>query len=94
MSQSISNMQQVWLSNTNTYNAIAMTVSTLGYGTSSNSSMFKINVDGNTKVRVDANGGLALGTSSTNGRGLTLNNPSNYFGINFHVSPLIFQKTQ
>ena len=56
MAQSISNMNQVWMSNTNTYNAIAMSVSTLGYGASANSSLLILNVDGSNKFRVDAGG--------------------------------------
>ncbi len=56
MTVSIANMSQVWMSNTNTYNAIAMSVSTLGNGASSNSSLLVFNVDGDQKFRVDAVG--------------------------------------
>ena len=56
MTVSISNMAQVWMSNTNTYNAIAMSVSTMGYGANNNSKLFKLNVDGNTKFEIDTNG--------------------------------------
>lgn len=59
MAQSISNMQQVWLSNTNTYNAIVMSVSTMGYGASSTSKLFKLSVDSNTKFEISANGRVA-----------------------------------
>jgi hypothetical protein len=56
MTVSISNMAQVWMSNTNTYNAIAMSVSTMGYGANNNSTILKLGVDGNTKFQVAANG--------------------------------------
>ena len=56
MTVSISNMAQVWMSNTNTYNAIAMSVSTMGYGANTNSKLFKLNVDGNTKFEIDTKG--------------------------------------
>jgi len=56
MAQSIGNMQQVWMSNTNTYNGIAMSISTMGYGASGTSRIFKLSVDGNTKFDIDANG--------------------------------------
>lgn len=56
MTVSISNMAQVWMSNTNTYNAIAMSVSTMGYGANNNSTILKLSVDGNTKFQVAANG--------------------------------------
>ena len=58
MTVSISNMAQVWMSNTNTYNAIAMSVSTMGYGANTNSTILKLNVDGNTKFKVDTNGNI------------------------------------
>ena len=58
MTVSISNMNQVWMSNTNTYNAIAMSVSTMGNGANSNSSLFKLDLDGNTKFRVYTDGSL------------------------------------
>lgn len=64
MSQSISNMQQVWMSNTNTYNAIAMSVSTLGAGANTHSSLLNLSVDGTTKFKVDANGSVGIGTSN------------------------------
>lgn len=60
MTVSISNMSQVWLSNTNTYNAIAMSVSTMGGGASANSSLLVLNVDGDQKFRVDAVGRLRM----------------------------------
>lgn len=56
MTVSISNMAQVWMSNTNTYNAIAMSVSTMGYGASANSSLLKLSVDGNTRFNIDGIG--------------------------------------
>ncbi len=56
MTVSISNMAQVWMSNTNTYNGIAMSISTMGYGANTNSRIFKLSVDGNTKFDIDANG--------------------------------------
>ncbi len=56
MTVSIANMAQVWMSNTNTYNAIAMSVSTLGAGANTNSKLLNLSVDGNTKFSVDAAG--------------------------------------
>lgn len=56
MTVSIANMAQVWMSNTNTYNGIAMSVSTMGYGANSASRLFRLRVDGNTKFDIDANG--------------------------------------
>jgi len=56
MTVSIANMAQVWMSNTNTYNGIAMSISTMGYGANTNSRLFKLRVDGNTKFDIDANG--------------------------------------
>ena len=51
MTVSISNMAQVWMSNTNTYNGIAMTISTMGYGANNNSRLLSLRVDGNTYYR-------------------------------------------
>jgi hypothetical protein len=56
MTVSIANMTQVWMSNTNTYNGIAMSVSTLGYGANVDSRLLNFIVDANTKFSVDANG--------------------------------------
>jgi len=56
MTVSIANMAQVWMSNTNTYNGIAMSISTMGFGANASSRLFKLNVDGNTKFDIDANG--------------------------------------
>lgn len=63
MTVSISNMAQVWMSNTNTYNAIAMSVSTMGHGANANSRLLRFKVDGNTKFDIDANGNIL--TSNT-----------------------------
>lgn len=49
-------MSQVWMSNTNTYNAIAMSVSTMGYGANANSNLLLFKVDGNTKFGVNTDG--------------------------------------
>lgn len=56
MTVSIANMAQVWMSNTNTYNGIAMSISTMGYGANNASRLFRLRVDGNTKFDIDANG--------------------------------------
>lgn len=56
MTVSISNMAQVWMSNTNTYNGIAMSISTLGYGANQNSRVVNYKVDGNSVSSIDANG--------------------------------------
>jgi hypothetical protein len=67
MSQSISALQQVWMSNTTSYNAVSLSVSTLGYGANANSSLLKMNVDGNTKFLVDAGGNTnAVGSATVN----------------------------
>ena len=63
MTVSISNMAQVWMSNTNTYNGIAMSISTMGYGANTQSRLFKLNVDGNTKFDIDANGNITSANS-------------------------------
>lgn len=68
MTVSISNMSQVWMSNTNTYNSIAMSVSTLGAGANVNSRLLTLKVDGSTKFDIDADGRVGVGT----------NNPSLY----------------
>lgn len=58
MTVSIANMAQVWMSNTNTYNGIGMSISTLGHGANTNSRVFRISVDGNTKFDIDGNGNI------------------------------------
>lgn len=65
-------MQQVWMANSNVYNAISMTVSTLGYGANVGSSLLKINVDGVTKFSVDATGNTAIGTTPVSTSRLTV----------------------
>jgi hypothetical protein len=65
MTVSIANMAQVWMSNTNTYNAIVMSVSTLGYGANINSSLLRLTLDGNTKFRIDANGSISANSIGT-----------------------------
>ena len=64
MTVSISNMTQVWMSNTNTYNGIAMSISTMGYGANSTSRMLSFNVDGNTKFALDCNGTILVTNNS------------------------------
>jgi hypothetical protein len=66
MTVSIANMAQVWMSNTNTYNGIAMSISTMGYGANSRSRIFKLRVDGNTKFDIDANGRVSALDISAN----------------------------
>lgn len=58
MTVSIANMSQVWMSNTNTYNAIAMSVSTMGYGANAKSKLLNLSVDGNSKFSVYTNGSI------------------------------------
>ena len=65
MTVSIANMSQVWMSNTNTYNGIAMSISTLGYGANNRSRVFKLTVDGNTKFDIDGNGSVFVANSVT-----------------------------
>ena len=65
MTVSIANMTQVWMSNTNTYNGIAMSISTLGYGANNFSRLLKFNVDGNTKFSIDGNGSVYSANSIT-----------------------------
>lgn len=64
MTVSISNMAQVWMSNTNTYNGIAMSISTMGYGANSTSRLLSLNVDGNTKFALDGNGTIIVSNNS------------------------------
>ena len=59
-------MAQVWMSNTNTYNAIAMSVSTMGYGANTRSRLFKLSVDGNTKFDIDVNGNITANVITVN----------------------------
>jgi hypothetical protein len=66
MTVSIANMAQVWMSNTNTYNGIAMSISTMGFGANASSRLFKLNVDGNTKFDIDANGRVSAIDISAN----------------------------
>lgn len=73
MTVSISNMAQVWMSNTNTYNGIAMSISTMGYGGNSSSRVLKFSVDGNTKFDIDSNGNIVT-CNSVNTYSLTANN--------------------
>lgn len=56
MTVSIANMSQVWMSNSNVYNAISMSVSTLGAGANSSSRVLSLRVDGNTVFSVDSIG--------------------------------------
>jgi|688.fasta_scaffold271634_2 hypothetical protein len=56
MTVSIANMTQVWMSNSNVYNAISMSISTLGYGANTNSKVLNFSVDGNTVFNVDTVG--------------------------------------
>ena len=72
MTVSISNMAQVWMSNTNTYNGIAMSISTMGYGGNSSSRVLKFSVDGNTKFDIDSNGNIVT-CNSINTTVLTAN---------------------
>ena len=55
-------MSQVWMSNTNTYNGIAMHVSTLGNGGNTHSRLLRFSVDGNTKFSIDAEGNMLAKT--------------------------------
>ena len=67
MTTSISNMNQTWLSNSNVYSAITMTVSTLGYNPHADSRMFKLVVDGNNKFDVSPSGDVYVAnTINTN----------------------------
>jgi len=56
MTVSIANMSTVWMSNSNVYNAISMSVSTMGYGANANSRLIRFSVDGNTMFSVDSLG--------------------------------------
>lgn len=64
MTQSIANMSKVWMSNANSYTAISMNVSTLGYGTNSASRLLNFSVDGNTKFALDGNGTIIVSNNS------------------------------
>lgn len=56
MTVSIANMTQVWMSNSNVYNAISMSVSTMGYGGNSSSRVLNFSVDSNTVFSIDTIG--------------------------------------
>lgn len=56
MTVSIANMTSVWMSNSNVYNAISMSVSTMGYGANSISRVLTFSVDANTVFDVDTKG--------------------------------------
>lgn len=56
MTVSIANMAQVWMSNSNVYNAISMSISTLGYGGNSSSRVLNFSVDSNTVFSIDTIG--------------------------------------
>mgnify|MGYP003352564962 CR=1 FL=1 len=56
MTVSIANMAQVWMSNNTVYNAISMSVSTLGYGANVDSKVLNFKVDGNTVFNIDSVG--------------------------------------
>lgn len=56
MTVSISNMAQVWMSNSNVYNAISMSVSTLGVGPNANSKLLSFKIDANSVFDVYASG--------------------------------------
>jgi len=73
MTVSIANMSQVWMSNTNTYNGIALSISTLGYGANNRSRVFKLSVDGNTKFDIDGNGSVYSANSITSNSVITSN---------------------
>ena len=62
MTVSISNMAQVWMSNTNTYNGIAMSISTLGVGPNANSKLLSFKVDSNAAFDAYASGVLFMKT--------------------------------
>lgn len=64
MTVSISNMAQVWMSNTNTYNGIAMSISTMGYGANANSKLLTFKVDANIVYDVYASGIVFAKTST------------------------------
>ena len=57
-------MAQVWMSNTNTYNGIAMSISTMGYGANDTSRILSLKVDGNTKFALDGNGTIIVSNNS------------------------------
>ena len=54
------------MSNSNVYNAISMSVSTMGYGANANSSLLKFNVDGNTVFNMDTFGDITANTIIVN----------------------------
>ena len=56
MTVSIANMAATWMSNSNVYNAISMSVSTLGYGGNTNSRLLKLSVDANAVFSIDSIG--------------------------------------
>lgn len=89
-------MSQVWMSNTNTYNAIAMSVSTMGYGANSNSRLLLFKVDGNTKFDLDTDGNIIsknLLSDIITANTLIINNPSTSISLNVISSNVITANT-
>ena len=56
MTVSIANMSTVWMSNSNVYNAISMSVSTMGYGGNTSSRVLNFTVDSNAVFSIDTIG--------------------------------------
>ena len=56
MTVSIANMAATWMSNSNVYNAISISVSTLGYGGNTSSRVLNFSVDSNTIYSIDSIG--------------------------------------
>jgi hypothetical protein len=76
MTVSIANMSQVWMANSNVYNAISMSVSTLGYGANASSKLLNLSVDGNSKFSVDATGRILSSYSKPIFSGMRLVTPA------------------
>ena len=66
MTVSIANMATTWMSNSNVYNAISMSVSTMGYGANANSNLLLFSVDGNTVFTLDTLGDIIANTITVN----------------------------
>lgn len=66
MTVSIANMATTWMSNSNVYNAISMSVSTMGYGANANSMLLRFGVDGNTVFTLDTLGDIIANTVTVN----------------------------
>ena len=77
MTQSIANMSSVWMSNSNIYSAISMSVSTLGAGANADSTLLKYNVDSALVFKISGDGSVHTTTNINSDKIFTNNIFSN-----------------